>query len=734
MGALDTTNKIEQASWLDVLKRSLKETLRIDRSQLTAFQAIRGTIGIAIPLVIGVASGHVVEGVSMAGGAAIVASVGLTTTSRTRTRTMLLDCVGVALAAFVGSVTGHIGWLSVLVVGIWGFGAGMAVAISQQAMVLGLQSTIALIILTHFELSPAQAAIQATWMFGGALLQTVLVIMPSPWKTTSPERSALFSVYQKLADYASSSSKEQSRAQVRDALLKAQQTLADSNTESQQGKIFSALLEEAEHIRLSLMLISRNWQHLVQKTAEHTELVVQLEQVMQSAAHELRKIADEVKSASKITSSAIAKPHQRIKEALTALRQVKRTPDQAHLIQQSLLYGDALRDQLHRARKLAKSWKYAHQYTPISIRKVPRQTYLQLNNAQAILRANLTPRSAIFRHAIRLGVALALATALYRLIPLPIARGYWVPLTVLIVLRTDFASTFTRGLARLLGTILGAVLAALLASFLAPTQGLLIIFVAISAYLAFTFLFANYAIFSVFITMEVVFLLAFVIPQTSTVALDRAIDTTIGGCLALIMYIVWPTWEQPQVAGNVADRFEAVRGYFVKVMECYVHPNVYDGSVLDALRLKSRLARSNATASIQRAIQEPKTHQTDLELAQDLLRTVDTLIVNGLTLEAYLIDNPSHCALPMVSDFCNSVDEALRRIALAIREKQPLTEFPDLQEALHRLQDRKSQALAQARCRNDLRFVVSEARRIVDILNGIREMLGGEKEMGRAGK
>lgn len=145
---------------------------------------------------------------------------------------------------------------------------------------------------------------------------------------------------------------------------------------------------------------------------------------MQSAVQELLKIAEEVKPPSRFASSATIKPHQRIKDALTALRQVDRTPDTADIIRQVLVYGDALRDQLHRARKLAKSWKYAHQYTPVSIRKVPRQAYLHLNNAQAILRANLTPRSATFRHAIRLGVALALATAIYRLIPLPIARGF----------------------------------------------------------------------------------------------------------------------------------------------------------------------------------------------------------------------------------------------------------------------------------------------------------------------
>jgi hypothetical protein len=175
----------------------------------------------------------------------------------------------------------------------------------------------------------------------------------------------------------------------------------------------------------------------------------------------------------------------------------------------------------------------------------------------------------------------------------------------------------------------------------------------------------------------------------------------------------------------VADRIEAVRRYFAKVMECYVHSNAYDGSVLDTFRMHSRLARSNAAASVQRAIQEPRSHHTDLELAQDLLSAAITLIVSMLTLEAYLVDNPSHCALPIVSDFCNSVDEALRRIAIAIREGQPLTGFPNLQEALRRLQDRKSGQFLQDACRSDVRFVISETKRIVASLNGMRELLGG---------
>ena len=81
----------------------------------------------------------------------------------------------------------------------------------------------------------------------------------------------------------------------------------------------------------------------------------------------------------------------------------------------------------------------------------------------------------------------------------------------------------------------------------------------------------------------------------------------------------------------------------------------------------------------------------------------------------------------MVSDFRNSVDEALRTMTIGIREGQPISGFPDLQEAFRRLQDKKSGSLAQDKCRSDLRFVVSGARRMVRILNGMREMMGGSE-------
>src|SRR4029077_10600549 len=85
------------------------------------------------------------------------------------------------------------------------------------------------------------------------------------------------------------------------------------------------------------------------------------------------------------------------------------------------------------------------------------------------LRANLTRRSTAFRHALRLAAAVAIATGIYRVADLP--RGYWMPMTALLVLKPEFHDTFARGAARIAGTIAGAALATLIVHLLVPGPG-----------------------------------------------------------------------------------------------------------------------------------------------------------------------------------------------------------------------------------------------------------------------
>src|SRR5262249_57505825 len=116
----------------------------------------------------------------------------------------------------------------------------------------------------------------------------------------------------------------------------------------------------------------------------------------------------------------------------------------------------------------------------------------------ATLRANLTMDSVVFRHALRLMACVAAGDAFGRM--LHPYRAYWVPMTVVLVLKPEFAVTFSRGVLRIAGTLIGLLLATALFHFLPIHTATEIVLIGL-----FTFLMrwvgpANYGIFGVTIT------------------------------------------------------------------------------------------------------------------------------------------------------------------------------------------------------------------------------------------
>lgn len=715
----------KQGSWFAALLTSLQSALYFDRSQITAFQAIRSTIGVALPLALGVALHQVTGGVIIASGSLTLGSVGLRDPYPTRVRTMLLASLFVAFSAFVGGIAGSDGWLLILTTGIWGVVAGMLASISQVGLVLGLQACTALIIYAHLAPTPLQAVEIALLVCTGALLQTLLATIPSPWTNTAPERSALAAIYQKLANFAANVSSEQDVLQLADVLLQGHTTLLHSDTKTAKGQMFARLLDEAERLRLTLTILVSSYQRLIKAPQEEASASEYLGRILRSSGDELRKIAQLLRPSPHFTENTNSRPHDEMKQSLAELRKFAPTFSNQQEIQQILHYCTALHAEQHIARRLAESWRYAKQFWPVRIRfPYPRPSHLHLEDTWSSIRANLNLQSSAFRHALRLGVALALATALYQLVHLPLERGYWIPMTVVLVLRSDFITTFTRGIARLLGTLLGAVLTTLLLVFLMPSHPVLVAIITIAVYLMYSTLFANYAIFSIAVTMAAVFLLSFATPQTVTIAANRAIDTVIGGVLALLIYALWPTWEQKQVPANLARRFEALSHYARAIMQLYANPEEQQTYSLDTLHMESRLARSNAIGSVRRSLQEPKAHNLNAELAEGLLGAADNIARHVLTLDAYLHDNPQPYPLPEMSTFAQHVDEAMYTLAAALREGQQVIALPDLQEALRTLQAAvKAKKQAPPEAQAQWHFLLAEAKRIVANIQAIQQLL-----------
>jgi len=137
-------------------------------------------------------------------------------------------------------------------------------------------------------------------------------------------------------------------------------------------------------------------------------------------------------------------------------------------------------------------------------------------------------------HVWRLAVALMLAALVARFVSL--RNGYWVPLTVLLVLRPDPQRTVTRLIARAGGTVVGALLASAIELF-RPSQHALAALVVVSAFAAYLFQKATYGLFSAAVTLYVVFMLSFLGLPEPTVAQARVLATVTGSLLAFLIVL-----------------------------------------------------------------------------------------------------------------------------------------------------------------------------------------------------
>jgi hypothetical protein len=151
------------------------------------------------------------------------------------------------------------------------------------------------------------------------------------------------------------------------------------------------------------------------------------------------------------------------------------------------------------------------------------------------LRAGLSLRSASMRHAIRFGAALALGVAIYRVAGFD-DHGYWVPLTILFVLKPDASQTSQRIAMRAAGTVIGLVLATALAELLGDAAIAVTIILTVAAALAYALLAIEYALFTTAITVYVVLLTDTLGSSAFDAAGERALGTVIGILVAWLAF------------------------------------------------------------------------------------------------------------------------------------------------------------------------------------------------------
>ncbi len=663
--------------------RSFWQTVfRFQSEKINPWIGFRNTIGLAVPLAIGAALGNVTGGVIGATGALNVSFRDSSSPYPQRARQMLLASLIAGLAVFSGAVAGHYNALALVIVALWTFAAGMLVSIGDAAADVGTMSVVLLVIYGANPMQPKTAVLAGLTAIAGGLLQTALSIASWPFRRYSPERRVLADLYAEMARTAADPHVATDAPSATPQSLQAQTALASLDRDrSSEGDRYRFLLTQAERIRLSVLALSRIRLRLSREdpVPAGCELLDRALRItgaaLESVAATLRNSAAQSSEINELDSIAeqLRAPHAQIADARFQL--------------------DALAGQLRAALDIASD------QPPESITRVEeavRPWHLRIGGKLATMIANLNLRSTACRHAIRLAACVVVGEAVGRIAAFP--RPYWIPMTIAIVLKPDFGGTFQRGILRLGGTYLGLVLATVAVHAVPDAVGAHIAAIAVLMFVVRCFGPANYGIIVTAISALVVFLISLTGLSAKEVIGARAINTTIGGAIALAAYWLWPTWERYRVAELAATMLEAFRDYFHAIRT---------GSRVEKPRVAGRLARSNLEASISRASSEPGVSPDRVALLKSMMATSRLLAQSLMSLEAAKPKDGG-----AFTKFADDLEDSLRRLAESLRSGKP-TSLPDLREDHH--------GLIQNGDRHALTNI--EADRIVNSVNTLSEQV-----------
>jgi uncharacterized membrane protein YccC len=635
-----------------------------------------------------------------------------------RARRMLAWSLLGAIAVFIGSVTGKYHWAAIVVAAAWAFVAGMLVSISSRAADLGLNTLVTLIVFAaRGALSPVNALIAALLVLAGGLLQTCLALLLWPIRGREPERQALAQLYLDLSRDIDPHFGKLSSLPLSTPSTQAQETLsALGRDHSIEGERYRLLFDQAERIRMSSFMLERLRQALrneeQQNTSDRHEAVQCVDQYLENASKLLQRVGKALSA------------DEPIKGGPDLLRELDLLSQEAHcrksdsdpLLSKELPSAiEALAGQLRAVLDVTQRTT-PEGFAEFEKHEAAQPWKLQLRNWLATLRANLNFNSPAFRHAIRLSVCVAVGDAIGRAISWE--RSYWLPMTMAVVLKPDFTSTFSRGVLRLAGTFTGLILATALYHVFPQSPLTQLFLVGIFTFLLRSIGLANYGVFSVAISGLIVFLIAATGISPGDVIVQRALNTAAGGILALIAYALWPTWERTQVWEAVAQMLDACRLYFQAIVERFERDDPSLESRLDETRRALRLARSNAEASVDRVSAEPGMTAERLDCLTSILAHSHALMHAMMALEAGVTGVGTSNPPSEFRAFAYDVDFTLYFLAAALRGSSAASRtLPKLREDHTRLLQ------AREHFSPAYEFVLIETDRLTTALNTLREQV-----------
>ncbi|MFD2569525.1 FUSC family membrane protein [Spirosoma soli] len=248
---------------------------------------------------------------------------------------------------------------------------------------------------------------------------------------------------------------------------------------------------------------------------------------------------------------------------------------------------------------------------------------------------NLTLSSSVYRHSIRVAVAMLLGFVLTKLLEYG-HHSYWVILTISVILKPAFSLTKQRNTERIIGTLVGGLMGVLVLT-LIPSKTIHFVFMVFFMLGTYTALRVNYIIMVVCVTPFVLILFTFLGVSYLGVAEERFLDTLLGGVIALATsYLLFPNWESDQLATPMRALLQANVRYLQLLYDSLLGKpiNVVDYKLA---RKDVYVTSANLSAAFDRMVSEPKHKQRHERIIYEFVVLNHILSANIATLTSALV-------------------------------------------------------------------------------------------------
>ena len=305
---------------------------------------------------------------------------------------------------------------------------------------------------------------------------------------------------------------------------------------------------------------------------------------------------------------------------------------------------------------------------------------------------NLTLKSSVFRHALRMMITCGAGYLIGRSLPYG-HHSYWILMTIIIILKPGFSLTKKRNFDRLAGTLAGGLIGILILAFIRDRSVLfvLIIFFMLGTY---TFQRFNYIVMVIFITPYVLILFNFLGIGFLNVAEERLLDTGIASLLAFIAsYFLFPHWESAQLDNYMIGVLKANISYLQKLADIlYNKKNSLDYNLT---RKNVFVNTANLSAAFHRMLSEPKSKQRNRKeiyefvVLNHILSSNIAGFISGITASSQLYSKE---ILQKIKSSISCLETALQNLDKNYQLKETAITIP---EALKNLQQADNQLYEQ---------------------------------------